>query len=70
MADFVAARHEHGAIGGVAVAVLKLIRGLADAEGELLLHDEHTAFEARPEDEEDGRGHGGLVGEAATNADG
>ena len=70
MADFIAAGHEHGAIGNVAVAVLKFIGGLADAEGKLFLQHHDLAFQARPEHEDHGRGHGGVVGEAAADADG
>ena len=69
MPDFVAARHEHRAIGDVAVAILKLIRRQADAEGKFLLHHQHPAFEPRLEHEQHRRLHGGFVGEVAADAD-
>ena len=61
--DFVAARHEHRAIGDVAVGILKFIRRQADAERKFFLHHQHPAFEPRLEHEQHRRRHGGFVGE-------
>ncbi len=70
VADLVAARQEHRAIVDVAVAVLKLMRRLADAEGQLLLYHEHLALQPGPEHEENGGWHRRLIDEAAADADG
>ena len=68
--DFVAPRHERGAISDVAMRILKFVRRQPDAKGKPLLHDEHLTFEPGLEHKQHRGRHGSFVGEVAADTNG
>ena len=67
---FVAARHEHHAVGDIAMSVGEFIRRETSAERERLRAHQLLSIKPRPEHEQDGGGHGSFVSDPAADADG